>query len=93
MSASQPSWIFDIADSWNIEPNPIWSLPHVFRAIAPIGAKFNSLTLVISVPFTCKLKLLSSLQISIHNSSGNRVKLTVLLAPEKISKRDNNGFI
>ena len=46
-----------------------------------------------SVPFTFKLKLLSKVQISIHNSSGNPVKVAVLLAPEAISNLDNKGFL
>ena len=59
--------------------------------LPPIGAKFNSLTLVILTPFTVKLKLLSMVQTSTHNSSGNPAKLTVLLAPEAISNLDNKG--
>ena len=56
-----------------------------------MGAKFNSLTFVILVPFTCKLKLLSSDQISTHSSSGKPFKLTILLAPDDISNLETKG--
>ena len=46
-----------------------------------------------STLFTFKLKLLSKVQISIHNSSGKPVKFTVLLAPEAISNLESNGCL
>ena len=58
---------------------------------APMGAKFNSLTVVIFTPFTVKSKLLSRVQISIRNSSGKPVMLCDILAPDAISNLDNKG--